>query len=69
MGFYLHGKTIPGGVAFVEAPPHSTIEAALAAAKIKMSAGAAIVWVVDHESKIVLTADEVRQRIDAQNSN
>jgi len=68
MNYYVHGRTIPGGIPILGIEPHETIEAALQESRARMSFGGATIWIVDHEGELVLDTDDVRRMLDTENS-
>jgi len=60
--FFMTPAINPGGKA--NSPPCATIEEALRGANFMLGNGAASVWIVDGEGKLVLPADQVRSRLD-----
>jgi hypothetical protein len=63
MCFYIEGRTVPGGAFFKLEEEYWTIEAALEAAKMKMAPGTAVVWIMDHQKRLILSFQEVRDRL------
>jgi hypothetical protein len=66
MTFHLEGKTIPNGAYFKVADAFPTIQAALHAAQ-NIYCGAAIIWVMDHQRKLILSSQDVKAMLDAGN--
>ncbi len=63
MTFHLEGKTIPDGDYFKVADAFPTIQAALDAAQ-NIYCGAAIVWIMDHQRKLILSSQDVKAMVD-----
>jgi len=63
MHFYLEGRTLPNGPFFRAPEEYETIEAALEAARAKMSCGNAV-WIKDERDALVLSLQEARQWIE-----
>jgi hypothetical protein len=57
---------VPGVAA--SSPPRATIDEALRGAKFMLGNGAASVWIVDSDGNLVLPADQVRLRLNPQES-
>jgi hypothetical protein len=64
VNFYVHGKTIPGGIPILGIAPHDTIEAALQESRARMSFGGATIWILDDEGELVLDANEIRRTVE-----
>ena len=64
MCFYLEGRTLSDGALFKVEEAYLTIEAALEAAQIRMACGAVIVWIKDHQQSLILSFQEVRDRLE-----
>ncbi len=63
MCFYVEGRTDSDGAFFKLDDEFWTIEAALEAARVKLSCGAALVWIKDHQQCLILSFQEVRDRL------
>jgi hypothetical protein len=59
--YFVHAAT-GGGVPVVKAS-RATIDDALREAEFELSGGAAFVWIVDGEGRLILPADQVKARL------
>jgi hypothetical protein len=59
MSYYIHGETLPAKTQWKCSIPHKSVETALAEARARSSFGAARVWIVDDDGKVVMGAEEV----------
>jgi hypothetical protein len=60
--YFVHATT-GGGVPTVKAS-RATIDDALKEAQFELSGGAASVWIVDGEGRLILPADQVKARLE-----
>ena len=60
--YWVHAAT-DGGVPVVKAS-RATIDEALKEAELELSGGAALVWIVDDEGRLILPADQVKARLE-----
>ncbi len=63
MCFYLLGRTISDGKPFKVDREFWTIEAALEAARGRLQLEAAQMWIMDHQQRLILSFQEVRDRL------
>jgi hypothetical protein len=63
MSYYIHGETLPAKTPWKCTMPHKSVETALAEARARSSFGAAIVWIVDDDGKVVMGAEEVSKAL------
>ncbi len=65
MCFYLEGRLISDGTYFRVDAKFWTIEAALEAARNRLRYEAARFWIMDHQQRLILSFQEVRDRLEA----
>lgn len=65
MCFYLEGRLISDGRHFRVDDKFLTIEAALEAARNRLRYEAARFWIMDHQQRLILSFQEVRDRLEA----
>jgi hypothetical protein len=63
MSYYIHGETLPAKTPWKCCIPHKSVETALAEARARSSFGAATVWIVDDDGKVVMGAEEVSKAL------
>lgn len=65
MCFYLEGRLISDGTYFRVDDKFWTIEAALEAARSRLRYESARFWIMDHQQRLILSFQEVRDRLEA----
>ena len=63
MCFHLEGRTLPDGSFFKAEEEYAMIDAALEAARVRMSYGNTEVWIKDRRDSLVLSLQEVKERL------
>jgi hypothetical protein len=70
MSLYVHGRTLPPpGTAIRGSTPHLTINEALEEARMVTSLNGAVVWISDHNEKLIMNAAAVQQALKKPKSN
>ncbi|QGM97451.1 hypothetical protein [Methylocystis parvus] len=66
MCFYLQGRKVSDGKPFTVDREFWTIEAALEAARSRLQLDAAHMWIMDHQQRLILSFQEVRDRLQSE---